>query len=205
MTGSVLITVAAATAAFFSAIATWLTYLAQRRSTWNAVRPDIEIENPAVADTGNAAEVEIRKLTNYGVGPACFIHAQIHVVLPYSNRKALVSGSRIAVLQAGDGERVDWRVAVPWPSGEKASSFNLYLSWRDVLSNRYEATYGFTVRLDNATVHGPQELCKGLYLHFRKVSVASRLRVSIVSWLRNITVPWIHRMKEWFGYKGERQ
>ncbi len=117
------IVAAAALAAVFSAVTAFFAFRTQRQSVRNSVRPDVEIEDITWSDLGQTAHLEIKKVVNYGLGPARFITARIYAEYVADGREHFVSATPIATLRPGLDIQVNWVVQVPWQSPEKITKF----------------------------------------------------------------------------------
>ncbi len=173
--------ICAAIAALFSAIATFLVYRLQKKVTLQSFAPLISLYDWQVDSTPlqRLGVIEVKKIKNYGHGPALRIHAfeKAQGVLLYLPR---IERNTIQAVQPQEERDIAWQLSLQNASSKPLSppeaakidhmNFQIVVSYSDINNRRY-----YTI-LDLSYIKGDcvspfEKLAPGLILRKQKTIV----------------------------------
>lgn len=160
----------AAIAALFSAIAAWLSWNQQRKNALESIRPNIVPGGWSFSKGEDTGKFTIRRISNFGSGPALNIRSLIQVKGKKVGEGAALPHDPIPFLPAGSDTPVNWKGYIYWEYGLKFGDsevlmpLDLKIFFLDIHANSYEVNYYLTAFKEPGIAGGIHELSPGLYL-----------------------------------------
>jgi hypothetical protein len=184
----------AAIVSVVGALASWTSYLLHRRSSREAVRPEIELTGWARMQSElpfNEDRIVFRGIKNVGNGVAHRIG--IFCPNPDTNKSAVITDmTNLPILGAGDQKDIEGGFSIIWRNVSKKGNFPKHLgavvtiySW-DVRNIRHKTEYKFSVfDITDGPVGADNPTMRGVSSLLRVTSSRSTLSLKMERWIRN--------------------